>query len=35
MYGKEQVAQMAAVKRVFDPKGLLSPGNLFITEQTT
>ena len=29
MYGKEQVAQMAAVKKVFDPKGLLSPGNLF------
>ena len=35
MYGKEQVAQMAAVKRVFDPKGLLSQGNLFIMEQTT
>ena len=29
MYGEEQVAQMAAVKRVFDPKGVLSPGNLF------
>ena len=29
MYGKEQVAQMAAVKKVFDPKFLLSPGNLF------
>ncbi|MBO7668442.1 MAG: FAD-binding oxidoreductase, partial [Firmicutes bacterium] len=29
MYGEEQVAQMAAVKQVFDPKGLLSPGNLF------
>ena len=32
MYGPEQVAAMAAVKKVFDPKGLLSPGNLFPPE---
>ncbi len=33
MYGPEQVAAMAAVKKVFDPKGLLSPGNLFPPRQ--
>lgn len=32
MYGDDQVAQMAGVKRVFDPKGLLSPGNWFPRE---
>ncbi|MDO5134368.1 MAG: FAD-binding oxidoreductase, partial [Eubacteriales bacterium] len=29
MYGKEGIAQMAAVRRLFDPDGMLGRGNLF------
>ncbi|MDD5676919.1 MAG: FAD-binding oxidoreductase [Kiritimatiellae bacterium] len=29
MYGEDGIAAMRAVKRVFDPAGLLNPGNLF------
>ena len=29
MYGKEHIDEMAQVKKVFDPKGLLGTGNLF------
>ena len=29
MYGENGVAQMRALKRLFDPTGRLSPGNLF------
>ena len=29
MYGREVIAGMAALKRVFDPQGLLGTGNLF------
>ena len=35
MYGPKQVAAMAAVKKVFDPKGILSPGNLFLPEENS
>lgn len=30
MYGEDHIAEMAALKAVFDPKGLLGTGNLFI-----
>ncbi len=29
MYGPETIEEMRALKRVFDPQGLLNPGNLF------
>jgi D-lactate dehydrogenase (cytochrome) len=29
MYGPEMIDEMRALKRVFDPQGLLNPGNLF------
>jgi D-lactate dehydrogenase (cytochrome) len=29
MYGEKGIAQMRAVKKVFDPQGLLNPGTLF------
>ncbi len=29
MYGDEAVGQMRALKRIFDPTGMLNPGNLF------
>jgi D-lactate dehydrogenase (cytochrome) len=29
MYGKEGIRQMKAIKKVFDPNAVLSPGNLF------
>lgn len=32
MYGKEGISQMKAVKKVFDPNNVLSPGNLFPNE---
>ncbi|MBI2441358.1 MAG: FAD-binding oxidoreductase, partial [Lentisphaerae bacterium] len=32
MYGAEGIAAMRAVKRVFDPAGLLNPGTLFDVE---
>jgi len=30
MYGKKVIDQMKAVKKIFDPRGVLNPGNLFI-----
>jgi D-lactate dehydrogenase (cytochrome) len=30
LYGEEGIEQMRAVKRVFDPQGILNPGNVFI-----
>ncbi len=32
-FGPEGIAAMRAVKRLFDPAGLLNPGNLFVKEQ--
>ncbi|HAX61045.1 MAG TPA: FAD-binding oxidoreductase [Elusimicrobia bacterium] len=32
MYGKEGIKQMAAVKKVLDPKGILNRGNIFNEE---
>ncbi|MCX6355357.1 MAG: FAD-binding oxidoreductase [Candidatus Aureabacteria bacterium] len=32
LYGKEGMRQMAAVKRILDPKGILSRGNIFPEE---
>ncbi len=32
MYGREGLAKMRSVKRVFDPKWLLNPGNMFTAE---
>lgn len=31
MYGEEGIAEMKRIKRLFDPQGMLSPGNLFGT----
>lgn len=33
MYGEEHIAEMAALKAIFDPKGLLGTGNLFIPQK--
>lgn len=30
MYGQKGIDQMRAVKRAFDPEGMLNPGNLFV-----
>jgi len=32
MYGEQAVAEMRALKRCFDPQGLLNPGNMFTLE---
>ncbi|KUK52148.1 MAG: D-lactate dehydrogenase (Cytochrome) [Desulfotomaculum sp. 46_296] len=33
MYGRNHIFEMAALKAVFDPKGLLCPGNIFARQQ--
>jgi D-lactate dehydrogenase (cytochrome) len=33
MYGEKHIAEMAALKYAFDPKGLLGAGNLFIVRK--
>jgi D-lactate dehydrogenase (cytochrome) len=34
MYGREAVKEMRALKRCFDPLGLLNPGNMFVSEES-
>ena len=32
MYGADKMRELAALKRAFDPKGLLGPGNVISEE---
>ncbi len=33
MYGEEEIYKMRQLKRIFDPEGLLNPGNMFSKQQ--
>ena len=34
MYGRERMTELYALKRAFDPRGILGPGNIFPPEMT-